>query len=272
MKKSEALHILGLSEGANEDNIKAAHRKKVIASHPDKFAHDPGAYAEAEEKTKQINEARDVLLSGKWEPEYARRGPYSSPYSSGNGYGGGYSGYGRPAGSSGSSGQNKGNPNEENPFEYWPFGQGQSSWVWTSWDDIPGTSGVGNPFGFAQEPRKTAEERMEEAKFHVKTELSVVGVKILMLALFAVLGSFVSGLFLYVIVSLVYGLWKRLRACLIGFIVPITLVSLPFVTLIAPQAGGRRFALLGAFIIALWLDIRDIQTAVTEYRSLKSEI
>ena len=38
MKKSEALNILGLSDGATDDAVKQAHRKLVIEHHPDKFA------------------------------------------------------------------------------------------------------------------------------------------------------------------------------------------------------------------------------------------
>lgn len=38
MKKSEALKILGLTDGASDDAIKSAHRKKVRENHPDQFA------------------------------------------------------------------------------------------------------------------------------------------------------------------------------------------------------------------------------------------
>ena len=74
MKKSEALNILGLQDGASDDDIKKAHRKLVIENHPDKFGADAAARAKAEEKTKLINEARDVLLSRNWTPEYSTAG------------------------------------------------------------------------------------------------------------------------------------------------------------------------------------------------------
>ena len=46
MKKSEALKILGLADGASDDEIKKAHRKLVIAHHPDKFPLDSKEHAE----------------------------------------------------------------------------------------------------------------------------------------------------------------------------------------------------------------------------------
>ena len=76
MKKSEALNILGLSDGATDDEVKRAHRKLVVAHHPDKFVLDSKERAAAEELTKRINEARDVLLNRSWTPEFdPRRDP-----------------------------------------------------------------------------------------------------------------------------------------------------------------------------------------------------
>ena len=82
MKKSVALKTLGLSEGASDEEIKKAHRKLIIENHPDKFGQDAEARAKAEEKTKLINEARDVLLNRSWDPEYASAGTaYGAPFS-----------------------------------------------------------------------------------------------------------------------------------------------------------------------------------------------
>ena len=81
MKKSTALKTLGLSEGASDEDIKKAHRKLIIENHPDKFGQDAAARAKAEEKTKLINEARDVLLNHSWDPEYASAGTaYGAPF------------------------------------------------------------------------------------------------------------------------------------------------------------------------------------------------
>ena len=129
MKKSEALNTLGLAQGASEEDIKKAHRKLIIENHPDKFGQDEQARAKAEEKTKLINEARDVLLNHSWDPEYSTSGtPYGAPFS--------YNpSAGRPQNAQG------------NPFEGWPFTE---SFVWTTWDENGNkttyTSTGGNPF------------------------------------------------------------------------------------------------------------------------------
>lgn len=39
-------------------------------------------------------------------------------------------------------------------------------------------------------------------------------------------------------ISIVYGLWKRFGSCLIGLIVPLMLLGAPFVFIIAPRQGA----------------------------------
>jgi DnaJ-domain-containing protein 1 len=54
MTRAEALKVLGLPDDADEDDIRAAHRKLIMSNHPDKGGSDYLA--------SKINEAKDVLL------------------------------------------------------------------------------------------------------------------------------------------------------------------------------------------------------------------
>ena len=54
MSRSEALKVLGLEEGAKEEQIRAAHRRLILQTHPDVGGSD---YLAA-----KINEAKDALL------------------------------------------------------------------------------------------------------------------------------------------------------------------------------------------------------------------
>jgi hypothetical protein len=54
MTRMEALKVLGLEEGASEQDIRAAHRRLILQTHPDKGGTN---YLAA-----KINEAKDVLL------------------------------------------------------------------------------------------------------------------------------------------------------------------------------------------------------------------
>ncbi len=260
MKKSEALSVLGLQDGATDSEIKKAHREKVIEHHPDKYAQDPVKHEQAEEQTKRINEARDVLLSRKWEPEYGR-GPYANPYNP----------YANPYGGSPARGQGGGTPGSSSdpygdPFAGWPFGggRGQTTWVWTSWD---GTAQAGNPFDpfGAARPQKTPAERYADAKKDLQTELGAIGIKLACLVVLGILASPASGLFLYVAASAIYGLWKRLGSCLIAFFFPIALVGAPFLMLIAPRAGAVTFGLAIFFALAVLFDIVNVRKAVTAF-------
>lgn len=87
--------VLGVAQGASQEEIKRAYRRKAKECHPDLHPDDPNA----EKKMNEINEAYDMLMN----PEkYARQRQeeqarqaysqgYGNPY---QGYGGGFGGFG----------------------------------------------------------------------------------------------------------------------------------------------------------------------------------
>lgn len=318
MKKSEALKTLGLQEGATEEEIKKAHRKLAIASHPDKFGQDAEARAKAEEKMKLINEARDVLLNHSWEPEYSTAGtPYGAPFS--------YNPYtaARPQG---------GQAPQGNPFEGWPFAE---SFVWTTWDEngnkttYTSTSGnpfTGSPFGagpfswadpfasagagqaggahrsseagsasgnasqqqarspfsassnpfagspfssvfsqfFGEEPTK--EQLLREAKADLKFDLELIAVKAVILALAFLTGAPATGLYLYTIISIGQGIWKRLNFLSLVFVVPFAMLAVIF------TPGGNAtigIIALAVFVCAVVFDVVNIVRHAKRIAELK---
>ncbi len=79
--------VLGVSEGATQDEIKRAYRRKAKECHPDLHPNDP----DAAKKMNELNEAYDMLMN----PEkYAKQQQQQNPYG-GNPYGGNpYGSYG----------------------------------------------------------------------------------------------------------------------------------------------------------------------------------
>ena len=95
--------ILGVSQGASQEEIKKAYRKKAKECHPDLHPDDP----DARKKMQDVNEAYDMLMNpGKYQArqqqqQQSRQSTYQqgNPYGQGGygqgGYGGqGYGGYG----------------------------------------------------------------------------------------------------------------------------------------------------------------------------------
>lgn len=299
MKKSEALKILGLADGASDDEIKKAHRKLVIAHHPDKFPLDSKEHAEAEELTKQINEARDVLINRSWSPEFdPRRDP--RPYA-GNPYA-------HPTGSAGQGGASgQGNPFDPfDPFAGWPFGgaaQGQTTYVWTSWDDIfsgaagsqrPGSqqNGAGQraggaewpfggftieydpfdpfaPFRAARAQQQTGEEVFARAKKGLRDEALMVAAKVVALAVLSIAGSSATGLFLYVMASIIYGLYKRMGSLLVMLLVPIMIFGAPLIFMLAPRNGFVGAPLTVAFLVSVLFDVQNLRDRIRTYQAAK---
>lgn len=105
--------VLGIPQGASDDEIKAAYRKLAKKYHPDLN----GGSAEAEVKMKEVNEAYNILIKHK--------GNYQSG-PSGSGYGGSsYGGYGgQGSGSYGGSygGSSGGYGQQQGPYGFGGFG------------------------------------------------------------------------------------------------------------------------------------------------------
>lgn len=322
MKKSTALKTLGLSEGASDDEIKKAHRKLIIENHPDKFGQDADARAKAEEKTKLINEARDVLLNRSWEPEYSTAGtPYGAPFS--------YDPFAAARGqnSQGSSTQQQGqSTGYTNPFADWPFSE---SFVWTTWDaqgnqhtyrsdstqseqnpfsanPFSGTNpfGSANPFGssspfsssstrrtgshkanpyrsgdpfgdmffdfanmFVREP--SWEEKLKQAKADLFLDIKLIVAKLLILGLSILLSAPATGLYLYTIISIGQGIWKRLNFLSLIFLIPFTMLAIIFVP--NSNTAINIFALI-LFACSVGFDISNVTRHAKRIRAIKQHI
>jgi hypothetical protein len=82
---SKAYELLGVKPGVSMRELKAAHRDLAKVWHPDRFQHDPRLQEKAQEKLKEINEAYDLLSSGKVPrpvspPEPTPQGAYRTAY------------------------------------------------------------------------------------------------------------------------------------------------------------------------------------------------
>ena len=77
--------VLGIKEGASQEEIKAAYREQVKKYHPDKYQDNP-LQDLAEEKLQEINEAYEYLMKNSGNGG-------SKGYSNGNSYSGGGNGY-----------------------------------------------------------------------------------------------------------------------------------------------------------------------------------
>ncbi|HEU4834532.1 MAG TPA: J domain-containing protein [Pyrinomonadaceae bacterium] len=62
---SKAYELLGVKPGVSSGELKAAHRDLAKVWHPDRFGHDPRLQEKAQEKLKEINEAYELISSGK---------------------------------------------------------------------------------------------------------------------------------------------------------------------------------------------------------------
>ena len=257
MKKSEALNILGLKDGFTDEELKKAHRKKVVENHPDRFQ-DPQKKAEAEELTKKINEANDVLRSGKWDPEYGPRyhtssyggAPYRSPYVS---YGGGT--------------QSSGPTWVEFEVDPEMFRQWAQQQQGQGYDPF-------NPFAGAYAP-PTPEQKAMRAEQDVRIGLIMLAVKLILCGLLALSGNIYDAALTWAVITYMLLLSSRFGGCswiVILFMIPICYSTAGMLEAAAIRGGIFSTAIIGAlFFSALYFDFRDIREAVTRYRSTRKD-
>ena len=110
------------------------------------------------------------------------------------------------------------------------------------------------------------EEALDEVKHDLGREGLVIAGKAALLAVAALAGTAATGLFLYVMISIVYGLWKRFGSCLIGLIVPLMLLGAPFVFIIAPRKGAVTAGLAVAFLLAVLFDVVNVRNLLRALR------
>lgn len=70
--RTRCLEILGLASGASAQEIKAAYRDLAKVWHPDRFTHEPRLQLKAQEQLKEINDAYQGLLTGRYSAPHAR--------------------------------------------------------------------------------------------------------------------------------------------------------------------------------------------------------
>lgn len=247
MKKSEALQILGLQDGYTDDDLKKAHRKKVVENHPDRFQ-DPAEKAQAEERTKLINEANDVLRTGKWDPEFGPRahssaygaGPYRNPY----------------------AGQGPGWVEVEidpEMFRRWAAQQQQQQ----GYDPF-------NPFVSAYAP-PTPEQRAERAKQDVRVWLMMLAVKLLLCGIQVANGNFYDAMLIWATITYLLLIAGRFGGC--GWIVMLMLIPLFYSTSGMLEALALQGGVISAgiiivlFVSSLYYDFRDLREALHRYRA-----
>ncbi|KAF2741206.1 DnaJ-domain-containing protein [Polyplosphaeria fusca] len=75
-RPTELYDVLGVPVGASHDDIKAAHRKLALKSHPDRIRGDEAAKLQATKRMAEINRAMNILGDDDRREKYDRTGKY----------------------------------------------------------------------------------------------------------------------------------------------------------------------------------------------------
>jgi len=98
-EKRDYYEVLGVSKNATDAEIKRAYKKMILKYHPDR---NPDNKEEAREKSKEINEAYDVLKDPQKKAQYDQFG--HAAFDGSGGMGGGFGGFGGFGGGGGFGG------------------------------------------------------------------------------------------------------------------------------------------------------------------------
>lgn len=153
-----------------------------------------------------------------------------------------------------------------------PTGQGGHSRQGNQWG--------GNPFANSSNPFKgtvfdfssffsnapTAEELLQEAKADLRLDIELIAAKLVILALSFLLSAPATGLYLYTIISIGQGIWKRLNFLSLVLLVPFVMLALIFT-----PGGDATIGIIALilFACAVGFDISNVYRHVKMIRTLK---
>ena len=138
----------------------------------------------------------------------------------------------------------------------------------------------GNPFVDSSTPFKgtvfdfssffsnapTAEELLQEAKADLRLDIELIAAKLVILVLSFLLSAPATGLYLYTIISIGQGIWKRLNFLSLILLVPFVMLALIFT-----PGGDEAIGIIALilFACAVGFDISNVCRHVKTIRTLK---
>ena len=112
----------------------------------------------------------------------------------------------------------------------------------------------------------TAEELLQEAKADLRLDIELIAAKLVILALSFLLSAPATGLYLYTIISIGQGIWKRLNFLSLILLVPFVMLALIFT-----PGGDAAIGIIALilFACAVGFDISNVCRHVKTIRTLK---